>query len=381
MRIAQVSPWFYPHLGGVESHVFSLSAQLAKRGHDITVVTSLHDGAPEKEEMLGFRIIRVKPLTVALRTPVTPRMKSVLMNLGVDLIHAHSPPPLSSYYGSRVAKRKSVPFIVTYHCDIEIGTPFGSLLSGIYARTFGNLTIRRASRIIVTSRTYAATSRAIWSYSPEIIPNAVDGDLFNPGVDGTRVKRRHGIGDEEKVILHVGRVVPHKGIEHLVEATKYVDDARLLIVGEGSFLSSIRRLVRDLDLGGKVVLAGRVPREQLPQYYAACDLFVLPSVSRLEAFGIVALEAMATGKPVVVTDIPGVREVITDGREGLLCDPVNPKDLTEKINYVLANDELRQIMGRRAREKVESEFAIEKVSERIEKVYESVLSQVDPSPL
>ena len=106
--------------------------------------------------------------------------------------------------------------------------------------------------------------------------------------------------------------------------------------------------------------------------YAACDVFVLPSVSRLEAFGIVALEAMATAKPVVVADIPGVREVIDNGKEGLLADPVNPQDLAEKIRWLLADPAARRTMGERGREKVVSSFSIERVTDQIEALYRSV---------
>ena len=112
--------------------------------------------------------------------------------------------------------------------------------------------------------------------------------------------------------------------------------------------------------------------------YAACDLFVLPSVSRLEAFGIVALEAMATGKPVVVADIPGVREVIEDGREGLLTDPVNPQDLAEKIRRLVEDPGLRREMGRRGREKVLASFTTEAVADQVLKVYADVLARGKP---
>lgn len=96
MRIAQVSPWFYPHLGGVESHVHSLSRELAARGHEVTVVTARHtSSAPEHESMDGFDIVRVKPRMVVLRTPIAPKMRPLLRELPIDVIHAHLPPPLA----------------------------------------------------------------------------------------------------------------------------------------------------------------------------------------------------------------------------------------------------------------------------------------------
>src|SRR5207249_11450753 len=136
---------------------------------------------------------------------------------------------------------------------------------------------------------------------------------------------------------------------------------------------TIKRYANSMSAANRVLFLGRVSDENLPKVYAACDVFVLPSVSRLEAFGIVALEAMATAKPVIVADIPGVREVIEDGREGLLADPLNARDLAEKIRRLLADPEARRVMGERGREKVLESFGIERVTDQIEGVYRSVL--------
>lgn len=375
MRVAQVTPWFYPHLGGVESHVMSLSRRLASRGHDVTVVTSRHDpSVPAEETWSGIRVIRVRPRLVTLRTPVVPRTRNALEEIRADVIHAHTPPPLSAHYASQFAATRGVPFAVTHHCDPELPLPFGPVVEGLYRRTLGAATLRRAGRVIVTTRTYAATSRAVWRYNPVVIPNAVDDDRFHPGMDGSAVRAKLGIPADRAVVLLVGRIVPHKGIEHLVEATLDVREADFVIAGEGSSLTAMKRLARNLKVADRVRFVGRVSEQRLPELYAACDVFVLPSVSRLEAFGIVALEAMATGKPVVVADIPGVRDVIEDGREGLLADPVNPHDLATKINRLLADPALRREMGLRGREKVAGSFTIEKVTDQVLGVYEALLS-------
>ena len=374
MRIAQVSPWFYPHLGGVESHVMSLSRELASRGHEVTVITTRDDPlAPESETIDGVRVVRVRPRTVVLRTPVAPRIRAAVQDLSVDLIHAHSPPPLSSHYASVVARTRDLPFVVTYHCDVELPSPFGSFVEALYRRSLGASTLRRADKVIVTTRTYAATSRAVWRYNPVVVPNAVDHRRFRPELDGTPVREKLRIPVDRLVVLLVARIVPHKGIEHLIEAARYVRDALFLIAGEGHSLESMRALAHDLEVADRVRFLGRVSENALPSLYAACDAFVLPSVSRLEAFGIAALEAMATAKPVVVTDIPGLREVIEDGREGLLAEPVNPQDLAEKIRRLLEDPSLREEMGRHGREKVLSSFSIDRVTDRIEGLYEALL--------
>jgi len=374
MKIVQVAPWFLPHLGGVESHVHSISSELARRGHDVEVLTSRNRrDVPESETMDGFKVTRLKPFATLLRTPIVTKTKGALRERDVDIFHAHSPPPLSAYYASKVAAEKRAPFVLTYHCDIEIPSVFGLVIEEVYRRTLGTRTMRRANRIIVTTETYAATSRAIWKYSPVVIPNPVDFEFFRPDIDGGEVRSKLGLNRDQHIVLWVGRVVPHKGIENLVEASQYVDDAKFIIGGEGPHLPAIRRLARSFDVEDKVIFSGRLARPDLPRYYAACDVFVLPSVSRLEAFGIVALEAMSSGKPVVVTDMPGVREVVNDGVEGLLCEPLNAEDLAEKINRLLGDPGKRAAMGRAGRKKVVGEFGIKKVVDKLEAVYREVL--------
>ncbi len=375
-RIVQVSPWFYPHLGGVESHVMGVSRELAARGHEVTVVTARHTpSAAERETMDGFDVIRVKPRMVVLRTPIAPRMRGVLRGLPADVVHAHLPPPLSAHYAADAAETRGEPLVLTYHCDVEIPSPFGSLIETLYRRSLGASTLERAAKVVVTTRTYAATSRAVWRHSPVVIPNAVDVHRFNPEIDGMAVRHRLRIPQDRPVALLVGRIVAHKGVEHFVEAARRLPGVQFLVAGEGSSLEAMEHLADSLGVRDRVRFLGRVSQENLPKVYAACDVFVLPSVSRLEAFGIVALEAMATGKAVVVADIPGVREVIEDGREGLLADPVNPEDLAAKIRRLVEDPALREEMGRRGREKVLADFTMEKVTDRILEVYRDVCAK------
>src|SRR6267143_6145150 len=376
MKIAQVTPWFFPHLGGVESHVRSLSRELATRGHQVTVVTSRHDPSlPAEESLDGFQVVRVKPRIILMRTPITPKMRANLRSLPVDVVHAHSPPPLASHYAGAVAGERGIPYVVAYHCDVDLPSAWGIFAESVYRRSFGASTLRNADQVLVTTRTYGATSRSVWRYNPVVVPNAVDHRRFRPDVDATWVRERLKIPPGVPVVLLVGRIVPHKGVEHFIEAARFVPDARFLVVGEGSLLEAMKRFAGTMGVADRVQFLGRVSDENLPKVYAACDVFVLPSVSRLEAFGIVALEAMATGKAVIVADIPGVREVIEDGREGLLADPMNPRDLAEKIRRLLGDPSARRAMGARARDKVVESFGIEQVTDRIESVYRAILDR------
>ena len=138
MKIAQVTPWFFPHLGGVESHVRTLSRELAARGHQVTVVTSRHDPSlPAEESLDGFHVVRVKPRLILIRTPVTPKMRANLRSLPVDVVHAHSPPPLASHYAGTVAGERGIPYVVTYHCDVELPSVFGIFAESVYRRSLG----------------------------------------------------------------------------------------------------------------------------------------------------------------------------------------------------------------------------------------------------
>ncbi len=368
MRVAQVCPYFHPHVGGVESHVLDISVELVTRGHEVTVVTSRHAQLPVRDHLEGVEIHRSRVLVTLFRSPVTPSLDEDLMEVPADVYHAHSPPPVTSYFAAKASARTEIPLVVTYHCDPEVPGPFGSLVTGLYRRTLESYTINKAAGVIATTKTYAATSRSLWRLDPAVIPNAVDTKRFHPAVSGTAVREKHGIGEEQPLVLFVGRLVRHKGIEYLFQALVNLD-ARLLIVGSGDHASFLQKMASALGLGEKVIFAGKVSPEVLPSYYAACDVFVLPSISRLEAFGIAALEAMASGRPVVVSDVPGVREVISDGVEGVLAEPMNPEDIAYKIGTLLRDPAQGHKMGSRGRRKVEQDFALNRVVDRLEDCY------------
>ncbi len=347
-----------------------ISKALMDRGHDVRVVTSRYTRLPASEDVRGVHVTRVKPVTSLFQTPITPRLRRVLEWVRADIVHAHSPPPLDAYYVARSRRGAPWKYVITYHCDLSIPNVLGPAVVWLYERSLGAYAIRNADRVVVTTNTYAATSRAVWDASPAVVPNAVDHRRFRPGLDGAPIRARHRIPADERLVLFVGRLVGHKGIDYLLQAAPHVD-GRVLIVGAGErreeFMEAAKRY------GGRVTFAGRVRYADLPAYHAAADLFTLPSVGRLEAFGIAALEAMACARPVVLADIPGMREIITDGVEGVLCDPMNPEDLAEKLNALLADPARREAMGRRGREKVEAQFTVEAVATQLEAVYEGVL--------
>jgi glycosyltransferase involved in cell wall biosynthesis len=370
MRIIQVAPYFHPHIGGVESHVLEISIELIKRGHEVQVFTSQYNPHLPKTEIIdNIKVLRIKPLINIFTTPVFPGLRKELLNTPCDIVHAHIPPPFVEFFSARSRNKTKVPLILTYHCDLELPNFMNKIISGFYRRTFGHYSLINTDKIIVTSNTYAATSRSVWHFDPVVIPNAIDTKKFNPKNDPSKIIKRHGL-EGKKMVLYVGRIKFHKGIEYFTSAAKFVDkNTKFLIVGSGDFEHVIANYIKDLNLEDKVIQVGKVPNSELPLYYAACDVFVLPSLTRLEAFGIVGLEAMATGKPVIVSDIPGVREVITDGREGYLSPPMEIEIMAKKINKLLSDPKLCKRMGQHGHKKVVENFEIGKVVDSIEKVY------------
>lgn len=373
LRLTQVAPYLHPHVGGVESHVEGISAELARRGHRVDVVTSLVEGASTREMRDGYLVRRVRQRANLFTTPVTPGLRAALADVPTDLVHAHSPPPLSSWQAARWCRAKRVPFVLTHHCDLEIPLPGGALVVEAYRRTLGRSTVRSAQAVVATTRTYAETSRSLWSRGDvEVIPNAVDARRFSPGPEPAHLRERHQLGDA-KVALFVGRLTHHKGVEDFIRAAPLSGpDAVHLVVGGGPRREAFERLASQVA-PGKVVFAGRVDARDLPDYYRLASVGVLPSTSRLEAFGIAALECMASGRPVVVSGMPGVEEVIEPGGTGLLAEPLDPADLAANIRRILDDPEAARSMGKAARERVLSRFTVEKVVDRLEGLYGRVL--------
>jgi len=375
-----VTSYFEPHVGGVETHVRELSRELVRRGHEVTVLTADTEGAGARGALGGFDVVRVPSRSVWLKTPSMPAVAEAIASGRFDLVHSHTPPPLAAWRASRACRRLRIPHVLTFHCDPEIVHPLGGPIVGLFRLTLGRGTLRRSDELISTTASYASTSREIWNYTPTVIPNAVDSEFFSP-----REPARHVLdglpGTPGFRILCVGRLVEHKGIEQLIDAMAFLrPPAELIIVGEGALRAALEERARASPSASRIHFAGRVPLEDLPDFYRACDVFALPSVSRLEAFGIVALEAMACGLPVVASDIPGVREVVTDGVEGYLADPLDPRSFAGRLDALLSQPLTRARLARNGRARVLKEFTWTTVADSVVAVYERVLAGDPSSP-
>ena len=363
------------HIGGVERHVYILAHELAKRGHDVTVLAARSPKHSQLSEIENLSVRRV-PREVSLYNSYLPL--SLLWHFDpseFDLTHAHTPVPAIADIAALKNITARTPFILTYHNDITKSGFLGGVISSIYNITLGKSLVKNSDIIITTTQSYADNSKLLKSSLSKVrvIPNGVDCDLFKPGLDTIFAREKYGINPSDKLILFVGHLDHYKGCEYLVRAlpliAEKIEHVHLLVVGSGPQSGFLRQISAALHVEDKITFAGYVEDGYLPYIYASADVLVLPSVSSYEGFGIVQLEALSSGKPVVTTTLPGVRDVDPQEIASLHVQPKNPLALSEAITTLFENPDLSKKMGRNGRELVLERYSWPKVVESIEKLY------------
>ena len=393
MKICHITPYFpYKehingktvekgyHVGGVERHVYHVSRELSELGHSVTILTTkspIHNNLTEVD--LDINILRV-PIDLRIYTSCIPLlMFKCLHKIEYDVIHAHTPVPAVADLAALQNIKQKRPFILTYHNDIGKEGFFGGTIATIYNNTIGSFLLRHADVIIATSRSYAINSVQLKKHlsKVKVIPNGVDLEIFHPRLDGKRLIIKHGVSKDSKIVLFVGKIDHYKGCDYLLRAfasvVKIFSQSHLIFVGSGSLEGKMKQMAIDLKITSNVTFLRNISDQDLPSCYAACDVFALPSISFHEGFGMVQLEAMACGKPVVTTSIPGVKEVDADGVATIHVPPKNEKALESAIIRILQDEKLRRRMCRNARKKAEG-YSWRRVAMEIENVYKKVMT-------
>ncbi len=295
--------------------------------------------------------------------------RAILRDLDADVVHLHYPPPITSYFATRSLQRRSVPVCLTYHCDLYLAGAFGGLLAGLYQRVFLPPTLRRVGRIIVHTRSYGVTSTMLRGRELAVIPSVVDLDWFRPGLDASDLRGPLRL-EGKRVLGFTGRLVPHKGVDVILQAlTDLPEDVVLLVVGAGPVSrawwvspggSGSRNGFASARASATTTCRGTSPSRTSSSF---------PSQSRLEGFGLAVAEAMAVGLPVVIADMPGVREVIAPGKEGLLAEPLLATDLAAKVRVLLDDPELARRMGAAGRRRAEERYGLATVAHQLLSLY------------
>lgn len=348
MKLLLTAPYYPPHVGGIEAHTRAIAHGMRDRGYEVAVVSSTgHDE--------HLRIIMVPCVPI----PYSP-IPLCFPDIHAEVYHSHIPAP---FFARRVEKRGYGPHLVTYHNDVVIPPHVGSKpVPGFLARRIERWheqllrpVLDAAAAIIATTRSYAETSPVLKDYleKVEIVPNAIAVADFVPGKDA---------GEREAIVLYAGRLVEYKGLDILLEAMRQIS-ARLIVVGEGEDRSRFEILAR--RYGVRAEFKGRLPDAELKNWMRTARVLVLPAQSRLEAFGIVLLEAMASRTPVVASSSPGVAEVARHG--GLVFE--GPEELALHLNRLLEDDALATQLGRKGRAAVEREYDWKRVLDKLEALY------------
>jgi glycosyltransferase involved in cell wall biosynthesis len=364
LKVLHVGKFYPPHAGGMESHL-ELLCRMTRGDVDLAVVVSADGARTTREVRGGIPVTRVGTWLTLASASFNPGMAREIRRADADIVHFHHPNPTAvlSYLAARPRGR----LVVTYHSDIVRQRVLGPLFSPILHRFLG-----RADAIIASSPEYAASSPVLRRHAGKVrvIPFGIDAEELRT-VDDEEVREiRAAHGD--RIVLAAGRLVYYKGFAYLVRAMRRVD-ARLLIAGAGPLGGELERLARDAGVAEKVRLLGAVP--DLRPYYHAADVFALPSVARSEAFGIVQMEAMACGVPVVNTALDtGVPFVSPDGVTGITVPPMDERALGDAIARLLDDPALRARMGAAGLERVAGELSAATMARRTVELYHSVAS-------
>jgi glycosyltransferase involved in cell wall biosynthesis len=366
MRVLHVYKDYYPVVGGMENHIRLLARGEARRGLEITVLVTSPTGKTEVAELEGVKVVKAARLATVASTPISLALFLWMRRLRSDITHLHFPYPWGEL--AHLAFGQSQRTVITYHSDIVRQKGFLRLYRPLLRQV-----LARADRIIATSPNYVQSSPYLSEVSERctVIPLGIDLEPFlKPRTEEVRrLREQH----ESPLLLFVGLLRYYKGLDHLLRAMCDID-ARLLVVGSGPMAEDWHSLVSELGLTGKVFFAGRVSDEELPAYFQACDMFVLPASHRSEAFGVVQVEAMASGRAVVSTELgTGTSYVNVHGETGLVVPPRDPGALASAINRLLADEPLRTKMGERGRERARQEFSQDLMIDRVLELYRSVL--------
>ncbi len=370
MKIAQVTPYDFNHPGGVAEHIGHLRTEFTRLGHEVVVIAprSTKGGIQTEKGFYGIgRTVAIpgngSKVRLTFDLTLYNAVKEIMRREQFDIVHAHE--PLTPVLPWMVLLNSRAANVATFHAYRDSSpwyTAFRPYMDSLLTRVDGRIAVSEPARDFVEE------------YFPgpyDIIPNGISLERF--GSDAEPFPWATGPGPR---ILFVGRFEePRKGFTYLLKAMPLVrqqfPDARLIVVGSGR-PERYDTLISRLGIWG-VDFVGMATAAELPRYYASCDLFCAPSIHG-ESFGIVLLEAMASGKPVVASDIPGYASVMTDGREGLLSPPKDPTGIALAIVRLLADAELRRRCGAQGRETAAT-YAWPHVARRVLASYDTAMAR------
>lgn len=383
MKICMLVPYYYPHTGGTEKYVKDLSTGLDQAGHQVTIISNnlpKAKNAPAEEMMGNVKIIRLPATDMFGYLPVGKPFDLNLVK-DADIVHVHVPA-----YGfmRSVAGKIKQPVCATYHLDISLPDNFaGRPVPGwlrktveFFANAYASSLIPKVDAMITTTDAYAAASPIMHKFPRRVIPIGI----FYQQIDAMHKKLALDPSKKRKnQILFLGRLAENKGCAYIIKAmpeilAKY-PDTKLIICGEGEEEANLRAMIKGFGIEKSIEFYGVLTFEQLVEFFYTSLVYVFPSTSNLESFGIVQLEAMANYTPVIATDIPGPNMVIERDKTGVIVPVKDSKALAEKVKWFLANPEKAIEMGQAGRRLVEAKYDWKVICQQIIALYEELIAK------
>lgn len=382
MRVLHIGKYFPPASGGMESYLGELVSALEKEGVTSYVLAHRWDSSEPTvaQTSANVTVERVPTYGQVCYVPIAPAFLFYLMRairkFKPDCIHIHMPNASGLW---NILTSCSLPIVIHWHADTTF-PPEKKLHNLLYVfyRPFENMLLRKARSVITTSKEYAKYSQTLSAYQHKchIIPLGINPSTL-PAPSNAEIEklRKAYCNNDETLIISVGRFSYYKGFHNLVEAMKLVQNARLVIVGDGEEFDNISQQIEACRLESKVTLAGRLSIQDLHTLFAAADIFCLSSIERTEAFGMVLLEAMHHSTPCISTDLKGSATgwVNEHMNSGLVVPPDNVSELTNAINSLIQAPTLRAELGENAKKRLLSHFHISTTAKQIAELYKNSL--------
>ncbi len=371
--VLQVNKLYHPHIGGVEQVVRLLAEGFAARPDVRSRVLACNEGlCTVRETVNGVEVTRAGSLCRVMSEPLSPSFPRCLRRSDADIYHFHNPFPLGE--AAALTLDEGTRMVTTYHSDVVRQRRFLRAYAPVLRRFLG-----RSRVILVSSPQLVRSSPFLRPLSGRcrVVHFGIDAHRFETGgaTAALAEKIREKYAGDRALVLFVGRLVYYKGVAHLLDAMQEVE-ASLLLLGTGPLRGELEAAARARGLSGRVHFVSRAEEEEMAAYYHACDILVLPSTARSEAFGLVILEAMACGKPVVSTELgTGTSYANLDGQTGLVVPPGDTRALADAMKRLLGDAALREEMGARGRERVRREFALSDMLDEVAEIYAEVMQE------
>ena len=380
MRILFVSECYHPVRNGIVAVIDILTEQLKKRGHEIMIVAPKHPKAEGDPEW----VIRVPSLPnpfypdYPAAVPWARQLHQVIDTFKPDIVHTHSFMWLSRF-ALRHAQKRGIPVVTTFHTLVTEYLHYAPVPRWISLPIIARWTASFCNKcqvVIIVSPIAEPLLRSFGVRTPiEFIPTGIDAEQFGKG-NGFRVRKELGIPATASVLLYVGRIAKEKNIAFLLEALSPVLAERLrtylVLVGDGPEMAAMKAKVKSLPGGERIIFVGSRPRNEIPDFHAAADIFVFASVTEMQ--GLALTEAMMSGLPVVVVGEGGIRYFVKDGEVGFVV-PHDKIGFANAVRTLLDKPHLRMAMAERARMFAMQTFSLSVCVDRLENLYQKVLAK------